>query len=222
MTYEPFFDMLPALPRGPHGLSRDEVAASQRMRLMGAVAAAVAELGYGGTTIAAITERAAVSPRTFYEHYEDKVSCYLAAYERFATELSMRVARAFDTDAGWQVAAVHAFDAYLGSLEDNADVARAFLIEIEAAGAEARARRREGYRQFAAVIREAHRHIQGDDKLLPESFYLGLVHGVRGFVCDRLDAPGRPQLRDLAPDLLRWMAAVFYGAARAVESEPTG
>src|SRR4051794_32391335 len=70
-----------SLPRGPHGLAREVVAASQRGRLIDAIAHVVAEKGYARTTVADVIERAGVSRKTFYEHFRDKETCFLAAYD---------------------------------------------------------------------------------------------------------------------------------------------
>ena len=69
------------LPSGRHGLPRETVAASQRARMIDAMAAVVAEKGYAATTVADVVERAGVSRRTFYEQFADKEACFLAAYE---------------------------------------------------------------------------------------------------------------------------------------------
>ena len=39
------------LPRGRHGLTRDEVLTSQRARMLDAICQAVAEKGYAGTAV---------------------------------------------------------------------------------------------------------------------------------------------------------------------------
>src|SRR5215218_6805837 len=70
-----------ALPRGPHHLARDEVMASQRGRMLDAMAQVVAEKGYGAATVADVIERAGVSRKTFYEHFRDKEACFLAAFD---------------------------------------------------------------------------------------------------------------------------------------------
>src|SRR3954451_4843452 len=69
------------LPRGPHGLERDVVLASQRGRMVGAMADAVAAKGYAATTVADGVARAVVSRKTFYEHFRDKEECFLAAFD---------------------------------------------------------------------------------------------------------------------------------------------
>src|SRR5215218_10272373 len=52
------------LPRGPHQLAREVVAASQRGRMIEAMAEAVAEKGYPATTVADVVSRAGVSRKT--------------------------------------------------------------------------------------------------------------------------------------------------------------
>src|SRR4051795_2217185 len=69
------------LPRGPHGLERDVVLASQRGRMLGAMADAVAGKGFAATTVADVVAGAGVSRKTFYEHFRDKEECFLAAYD---------------------------------------------------------------------------------------------------------------------------------------------
>ena len=54
-----------ALPRGRHHLGAEVVRASQRARLLEAIAAATAEKGYAAVTIGDIVERAGVARRTF-------------------------------------------------------------------------------------------------------------------------------------------------------------
>ena len=70
---------LRGLPRGRHGLPREFVVRSQRERLIGAARALVAEEGYGKMTIAKVCDRAAVTYRTLYEHFDGLENCLRAA-----------------------------------------------------------------------------------------------------------------------------------------------
>ena len=90
------------LPRGTHGLDPSLVAASQRTRLLEAVGGAVAEKGYAATTIDDIVRGAGVSKKTFYEHFQDKLGAFLAAYEAASDELyeHVRVAQDAASDPG--------------------------------------------------------------------------------------------------------------------------
>jgi AcrR family transcriptional regulator len=75
------------LSPGRHGIPADLVRAHQRLRLLDAAAAALAEQGYGRLTAARVTELAGVSSRTFYQHFEDLWACLLAAHESEASQL---------------------------------------------------------------------------------------------------------------------------------------
>ena len=91
-TAEDYPPELARLPPGRHGLPREFVAHNQRERLIAGLAEAIAENGYAGTTIAHITRHAAVSRRTFYEHFASKDECFVAAYDTVMAELRERVA----------------------------------------------------------------------------------------------------------------------------------
>ena len=65
--------------RGP--LSREEVRAEQRARIMRATAQVVAERGFGGASIARVVETAGVSRATFYDLFENFEQCFLAVLD---------------------------------------------------------------------------------------------------------------------------------------------
>src|SRR5712691_8318680 len=140
--HDAIFGVPASLPRGPHSLSRDQVAASQRGRLMAALADVIAAEGYAAATIAEISRRAGVSPRTFYEHFKNKEDCLFAAYDAFVEVLLARMGADVTPDSGWHEFIRSALTGYLETLERDPVVARAFLIEMEAAGPAARRRRR--------------------------------------------------------------------------------
>jgi AcrR family transcriptional regulator len=72
------------LPRGRHGIPPEQVAESQRWRLLGAAAEVVAERGYARTKASDIAAQAGVSRGTFYKHFDNLHACLLAAYEMTA------------------------------------------------------------------------------------------------------------------------------------------
>src|SRR5918994_3925288 len=125
------------LPRGTHGLDPGVVAASQRTRLLEAVGRAVAEKGYAGATIDDIVRGAGVSKKTFYDHFRDKLDCFLAAYEAASDELLARLRDAQSRDGGWLERTRAGIVAYLRWLAAEPALARVFLIEVAAAGPDA-------------------------------------------------------------------------------------
>jgi AcrR family transcriptional regulator len=140
-------DVPRSLPRGPHRLAREVVLASQRGRLLDAIAQVVAEKGYGATTVADVIERAGVSRKTFYEHFRDKEACFLAAYDAGVEVLLATMREAGDTRGRVQ--------AYLETLAAEPAFARTFLIEVAAAGPRALQRRREVHDAVAAFVADA-------------------------------------------------------------------
>ncbi len=140
-----------ALPRGPHHLAREEVLASQRVRMLDAIAEVVAAKGYGAATVADVVERAGVSRKTFYEQFRDKEACFLAAYDAGVDSL-IATMRAVGDDVRARIRA------YLETLAAEPAFARTFLIEIGAAGPRALARRDEVHDAFAALTADAPAH----------------------------------------------------------------
>lgn len=145
------------LPRGPHGLSREEVTASQRRRMLRAALSSLAEQGWA-TTVAEVVARAGVSRKTFYEHFTDKEDCLLAAYDLCNDALLRHVAEAGgsvapDDPQGQLRASVRA---YLAFLAESPVFARASLVEAAAAGPRMVEHCAEFRRRLAALIRAWH------------------------------------------------------------------
>ena len=214
---ERIFAPAPVLPKGPHELSREEVANHQRDRLTSAVAHLVGEQGYAATTVAAIVKRASVSSGTFYEHFEDKLDCYVAAYDRFAGKLFGRIAAVLDPPGDWDSFIEGVLGAYLAGIEEDPVIARAFLIEGNAAGRAARLRRQESYTTFAQLVKLRHEEIRRRDKTLgalPDSAFVAIILGVRELAADALEAEN-PRPTDLTSEIVFWIDALIRGAAPA-------
>jgi AcrR family transcriptional regulator len=162
------------LPRGPHRLAREVVEASQRGRLLDAMARAVAEKGYGAVSVADVIARAGVSRKTFYVHFRDRLDCFLAAYD-VGVEVLLATVRDAGRDETEPLAIARARTrAYLAVLASEPDFARTFLLEVTAAGPEALERRRRVHRQFADQARELVESVPGAPDL-PDELYLAHV-----------------------------------------------
>jgi AcrR family transcriptional regulator len=212
------FGQTTTLPRGPHRLSRQEVQASQRTRLLAAIVDLVAERGYPETTITAITRGAGVSPNVFYEHFADREECFLAAYDAFSAALFARLEALTPSATDWHQFVGGMLEAYFGLLEDEPQVARAFLIEIDRAGPRARARRRAVFLAAADLLYRQHGALRRQDPSLgplPERAFLGFVHATRDLACDVIEHGDPGAIRALIPDLAQWISASVQGAAAA-------
>jgi AcrR family transcriptional regulator len=107
---------LGSLPKGRHGLSREEVAASQRTRLLQATVELGAERGFASLTLTDIVGRAGVARSTFYEHFADKEQCFLAAFDYAADRTLEHVLALGPPPAGEHASPVHAYIARLVDL----------------------------------------------------------------------------------------------------------
>jgi AcrR family transcriptional regulator len=134
-------DQLERLPRGRHNLTREQVEGSQRVRIMRAMAEAVGELGYVKTTVAEVLKRAGVSRETFYAQFADKHECFIAAFDRSAEEMIIRMRSAFDAARGFDGSEEERISMMLTSflelIAEEPGIARTYYVEVYAAGQEA-------------------------------------------------------------------------------------
>src|SRR3954452_23431225 len=157
------------LPRGRHAAPREVVRDDQRSRLVDAMAAAVAEKGYDKVAVADVIARAGVSRKSFYELFENKEGCYLAAYdeggeEQFA-EIEAAMAAAGDD---WLGGARAGTGRYLEVFAEHPDYARTCLLEGLSAGATALRRRDDTHARFAELLRRTHANLRAQAPELPE------------------------------------------------------
>ena len=209
------------LPRGTHGLDPGVVAASQRTRLLEAVGRAVAEKGYAGATIDDIVRGAGVSKKTFYEHFRDKLDCFLAAYEAASDELLTRLREAQAAREGWLERTRAGIAAYLRWLAAEPALARVFLIEVAAADPVAAERRERLRDRYADVMRDLHDDARAEIPALPrlpDEVFHALVAAVDELVVRRIRESGATALPALEPVLLYLQVALLAGPQVAAET----
>jgi len=191
------------LPRGTHGLDRSLVAASQRARLLEAVGRVVAEKGYAAATIEDVVRDAGVSKKTFYEHFSDKLDCFLAAYEAASDELLAHVRAAQEgADGEWLVRTRAGIHAYLRWLAAEPALARVFLIEIAAAGPAALELRERMRDRYADRMRELQ-----SPNTVPDEIFHAVVAGADDLVVRRLREGG--DLLELEPALVHLQVSLL-------------
>jgi AcrR family transcriptional regulator len=191
------------LPRGRHAAPREVVWRSQRGRMLTAIATAVAEKGYGGVSVADVIARAGVSRRTFYEHFDKKEQCFLAAYDAGVESLLDAIDEAIREAApGGPLAVARAGTArYLQTLAENPAFARTFLVEILAAGAAALERRARVHARFADQLAAIHRAAGGRADA-PTILFRACVGAIHEVVTDHVIASGAETLPDLLDALV--------------------
>ncbi len=206
-------------PRGRHRLPPEVVARSQRERLLEAAIRVVAEKGYGAMTIGDLTKEAGVSRTTFYELFEDKEACFLAAYDGAVETLIRQVMAAYESEGSWPDRAAAGLAALLDVLAGEPALARLSLVDIGNAGPAAQRRYRGAIQRLTPLFEEGRDFAPGG-RGLPANTSRMAIGGVTGLISDELIAGRAEQLPGLLSDVLFATLVPYIGpdaAAREVE-----
>jgi AcrR family transcriptional regulator len=207
------------LPRGRHKLSRADVRDSQRRRLIRAMLDLVAERGYPATTVGDVVAAARCSRNAFYELFEDKEACFLAAYDGAVEMLVRRVIAAYESREDWPERAAAGLAALLETLAAEPALARLSLVDIGNAGPAAQRRYRAAIQRLTPLFEEGRDYAPGG-RALPANTSRMAIGGVTGLIADELVAGRAEQLPGLLSDVLFATLVPYIGpdaAAREVE-----
>jgi AcrR family transcriptional regulator len=205
---------------GRHSLSPELVAYNQRERLLAALAATVAEHGYAKATVAQVTAAASVSRRTFYENFEDKEECFLAAYDALDDYLASLMEEAA-TEGEWPQRVAATFSALLGFFASGPNFARLYLVEAAAVGEAMASRRASTAERFIALL-EPGRSYRGEGRDLAEGIEEALVGGIVTLLARRILGGEGAELGRFTPAVVEFALAPYLGidAARRVAGAP--
>jgi AcrR family transcriptional regulator len=145
-------DAAEPLPRGRHRLPREEVERSQRERLLAATVQATAAHGYEATTVADVLAGAGVGRESFYELFEDRRACVLAAHQVLLDDLIETVRVAYDGPGEWVERCRATIVALLGWFAADPAAGRFLLVELATVGPEFHERFQAGFDRFVAII----------------------------------------------------------------------
>jgi AcrR family transcriptional regulator len=202
------------LPGGHHGLSREQVAESQRERLLAGLAHAVAERGYRATTITEIVKAASVSSRAFYENFDSKEELFLAAFDAVLAHLEELIAAAVDPCPDWPHRVIAALRAALDFFIAEPDLARLTLIEPITASPPIATRFRAAVVSCIPYLQPG-RAERADAASLPESTEDSLLGGLIVLTARSILAGEPSSLDGLLPDLVDFALAPYLGPEQA-------
>ena len=207
-------DELGPLPAGRHGFSREQVAHNQRERLIAGLATAVAEHGYNAVTITHITKAAAVSRRVFYENFEGKEECFLAAFDVVAAHIRDLVAEAVESAPDWPHRAVAAAREVLAFLASEPDLARLCLVESQSAGPAMAKRFHEAVRELVPPL-ERGRSERSSERPLPPNTEDSTIGALVSLAARKVAAGEAAELGDLLPDFTQFILSPYLGPDEA-------
>jgi AcrR family transcriptional regulator len=202
------------LPAGRHGYSREQVAHHQRERLIAGLAAAVAAKGYAAVTLSDITREAKVSRRVFYENFESKEECFLAAFEVVVGHLQGLIAEAVEPLQDWPSQAIAAARAILAFLAAEPHLARLCVVESRGAGPAVAARFNEAAAELIPLL-ERGRAERESDRSLPASTEDSVLGSLISLVFRKIAAGEAERLEDLLPECAEFVLAPYLGPDEA-------
>lgn len=198
------------LPAGRHGLSREQVALNQRERLIGGLAEAVAEHGYNAVTITHITKAAKVSRRAFYENFDGKEECFIAAFEIVVTHVRGLVADAAEEFDDWPHEVIAAFRTLLDYFTEEPDLARLCFVESQTAGPAVAERFRQTIYGFVPML-ERGRAERTSKRPLPDSTETSLIGALATLASRTILSGDATRLSDLLPDFIEFAMTPYLG-----------
>jgi AcrR family transcriptional regulator len=132
----------------------DQLQASHRQRLIEAMATSIAEKGYRETTVADVVRIARTSRRTFYEHFEDRESCFLALFDATNDAMMEEIAAAVHPDEPINDQVDRALDAYIANVTAKPALYRSFVRELPGLGQPGADRQLAVIERFAKLLVE--------------------------------------------------------------------
>jgi AcrR family transcriptional regulator len=157
----------------------------QRRRLLRATDEVLGEMGIEDATVGRISKRAGVSRRTFYEVFEDREECFLAALDQAVERIMAEVAPAYARKGKWSVRIRAALTVLLEHFDAHPGVARMCVVETLRAGPAVLERRRRVLGELSAVVDEGRAEVKHGGEPLPLTAE-GLVGGALAVVHTRL------------------------------------
>jgi AcrR family transcriptional regulator len=188
---------------------------SRRELILAAMIRVVGSKGYKETSVADVIEEADTSRTTFYKYFDDKHDCFLAAYDMLVEQVFAEVVANCNGDQTWLQRVEAGLDTIIKLFAFDPKLARTAVVEVAAAGADARQRHWNAVARFTEYL-EGGREL-ADGRELPENISLMSAGAVSGLIFDELLAGRAAQLPALFPDLLFAMLVPYIGPRAAAD-----
>jgi AcrR family transcriptional regulator len=220
----PFSYTTSRLPRGPHSLSREQVAANQRMRIGMAMLETIGEKGYVASTVSEVVGRAGVSRKAFYQHFTNKEECFLATYDAIVAEGRHRVARTLSEAREGADRTETAIRALFMAGIENRDALRLAMTEITAVGPAGIERREMAITAYGQLIRDSLAPETGgraQAATMSDTTVRAVVGGLNRVLVACLQSGRGAKPLALVPDLARW-AAAYHPLPKSLQASMSG
>jgi len=187
---------------------------TQEQRLVSAMIELCARVGYHEISVAQVSATAGVSSATFYQRFESKEDCLIAAF-RAARARVFRHIEPVPAVSDWSAAARQSLDGLFAGLEADPDAGRLLFVEALAGGRRMRSERERALAEQERLVEDfLDSRPAGTDTL---DIPVAAIEGARRYIVSRhLRTQSEDRLRPLKEDWLTWMGSY----ARPAESPP--
>lgn len=203
-------------PAGVRTLPADLVRAIQRERLLAAMIKTVTEIGYNTLTVQNVLTRAGISRPTFYEQFEDKEDCFLAAFDASAARMQERIDAALaGAGASWREQLRSGIAELLRFIVEEPEEARTVIVEARASTPAGLLRRDELLDRYAGCVDAL---VREDLDEAPSAIAAaGVVGGIESVLYARLQKGETEDLDSLLPSLMYFAVLTYAGEKVAGE-----
>ncbi len=194
--------------------SRERVVEIQRTRLLAATLGAIDDLGYPRVTVGHIASRARVSRRTFYDLFDNREDCLLAALESVVGMIREECCAAALDGLAWRERVRVGLWSILSFLEREPMLARVLVVQALRGGPRVLERRERALAELARAVDEG--RLEGArNAQCPPVTAEGLVGAAFSIVYGRLVRAEHDSLTGLYGELMGLIVLPYQGPAAA-------
>ena len=190
----------------------------QRARIVSAMVEVASEHGFLGAAVGRVVKRAGVSRRTFYDLFDGREDCFLAAFDWGVEQASEQVAGAYVRESSWRDGIRAALASLLVLLDSEPQLARVCVVEALGAGTLVLERRAAVMRRLAGALRSGAPRARGSACEPPLLTAEAILGGAFSVIHTRLSLGGEGPLSDLLGQLMALIALPYLGPRAAGKS----
>lgn len=197
------------------GLARKQVSDIQRARMLAAMADVAAERGALDASVSHVVARSGVSRRTFYEIFEGREDCFLAAFDDAVERAGETAVAAYRSERSWRSRMRAGLSALLDFCEREPVLGRLLFVDSLGGGPPVQARRRAVVVQLIALVDEGRSETAPRDSP-PQLSAEGVVGAVLAVIHARLLEKRSPgDLIEIVNPLMNMIVLPYLGRAAA-------
>jgi len=162
-----------------------------------------------------VIEEANTSRTTFYKYFDDKLDCFLVAYDMLVERVLDEVMASCNGEQSWLERVRVGLATIVEMFALDPELARTAIVEVAAAGADARQRHWNAINRFTEFLEDGADLAEGRE--LPDNIALMAAGAVSGLIFDELLTGRAERLPKLLPDLIFALLVPYIGPGAATE-----